>query len=156
MTRARPDDEAKLATFASELADAMHDALPRWVARSVSRFVAVEGEVALRVGEVSAQVQRDVGLAVRRLLETDIDEQRGNPLTVVRRGVGPITALLREMQATPVERDEVDERLFPDDVYGLSPASFADIDPALHEPGLRWGAAKAYVFKQRRRIEGRR
>lgn len=156
MTRARPEDEAKLASFASELADAMHDALPRWVARSVGRFLAVEGDLARRVDEVGAQVQRDVGLAVRRLLETDIDEQRGNPLALVRRGVGPITALLRDESVPPIERDEMDERMFPDDVYGLSPASFADIDPALHEPGLRWGAAKAFVFKQRRHLEGRR
>ena len=156
MTRARPDDEAKLSAFASELADAMHDALPRWVERSVARFVAVEGDVARRVDEVGAQVQRDVGLAVRRLLETDIDEQRSNPLAIVRRGVAPITALLRDVSAPPVERDEMDERMFPDDIYGLAPASFTDIDPALHEPGLRWGAAKAFVHQQRRRIEGKR
>ena len=36
-------------------------------------------------------------------------------------------------------------RNFPDDVYDLSPATFADVDPALHEPGLVWGAAKAHV-----------
>ena len=31
-----------------------------------------------------------------------------------------------------------------------------DLDPALHEPGLRWGAAKAHVVLARRRAEGRR
>ena len=51
-------------------------------------------------------------------------------------------------------RDEFAERTFPDDVYDLSPASFADVDPALHEPGLMWGAAKAHVILHRRRSEG--
>jgi hypothetical protein len=41
-------------------------------------------------------------------------------------------------------------------VYDLTPASFADVDPALHEPGLVWGAAKAHVHLARRRREGRR
>ena len=48
------------------------------------------------------------------------------------------------------------ERAFPDDVYDLAPASFADVDPALHEPGLVWGAAKAHVHLARRRRDGRR
>jgi hypothetical protein len=50
-----------------------------------------------------------------------------------------------------VPRDEFSVRSFPDDAYDLSPASFADVDPALHEPGLAWGAAKAYVHLARRR-----
>ena len=33
---------------------------------------------------------------------------------------------------------------------------FADVDPTLHEPGLRWGASKAHVVLLRRRAEGRR
>jgi putative CocE/NonD family hydrolase len=45
---------------------------------------------------------------------------------------------------------------FPDDAYDLGPASFADIDPSLHEPGLMWGAAKAHVHLARRRAEGLR
>ena len=41
-------------------------------------------------------------------------------------------------------------------LYDLSPASFADLAPALKEPGLVWGAAKAHVHLSRRRAEGRR
>ncbi len=46
--------------------------------------------------------------------------------------------------------------MFPDDDYDLTPASFGDLDPALHEPGLVWGAAKAHVFLARRRAAGQR
>jgi hypothetical protein len=48
-----------------------------------------------------------------------------------------------------VQRDADAERLFPDDPYDLTPGSFADIDPELHDPGLLWGAAKAHVVKHR-------
>jgi hypothetical protein len=58
--------------------------------------------------------------------------------------------VLREAGARPVARDAQAQRHFPDDLYDLTPASFADIDPALHEPGLVWGAAKAHVHLRRR------
>ncbi len=45
-------------------------------------------------------------------------------------------------------------RAFPDDPFDLSPATFGDIDERLAEPGLRWGAAKAYVHLARRRAAG--
>ncbi len=51
----------------------------------------------------------------------------------------------------PLARDAFARRQDPDDVYDLMPASFADIDPALAEPGLVWGAAKAHVHLARRR-----
>ena len=46
-------------------------------------------------------------------------------------------------------RDDQQVHLFPDDDYDLAPANFADVDPSLAEPGLTWGAAKAYVHLQR-------
>ena len=52
-------------------------------------------------------------------------------------------------------RDRFAEQTFPDDVYDLVPASFADVDPSLHEPGLLWGAAKAHTVLVRRKGLGR-
>jgi hypothetical protein len=78
---------------------------------------------------------------VRSVLAADIDEQRVNPLAVVRRAVPYPTAVLRDAGVSPVVRDPQSVEHFPDDDYDLAPASFADLDPALHEPGLRWGAA---------------
>jgi hypothetical protein len=59
--------------------------------------------------------------------------------------------VLVEAGVAPVRRDPHAERLFPDDVYDLAPAAFADLDPSVHEPGLVWGAAKAHVVLARRR-----
>ncbi len=47
-------------------------------------------------------------------------------------------------------------RLSSGNEVGLAPASFADLHPDLHEPGLVWGAAKAHVVLARRRREGLR
>jgi hypothetical protein len=50
-----------------------------------------------------------------------------------------------------VVRDDYDEAHFPDDVYGLTPRTFADVDPALHDVALVWGAAKARASMVRHR-----
>jgi hypothetical protein len=59
--------------------------------------------------------------------------------------------LLTNLGCAPVVRDEFDERSFPDDVYGLSPATWVDIDEALVEPGIEWGAWKAATVMMRKK-----
>ena len=61
------------------------------------------------------------------------------------------TQVLDAEGVAPVARDPFAQRQTPDDAYDLTPASFADIDPGLAEPGLVWGAAKAHVHLARRR-----
>ena len=70
-------------------------------------------------------------------------------MTLLRAAVRYPTEVLRAAGVPGVVRDEQQERLFPNDVYDLAPANFADVDPALAEPGLAWGAAKAYIHLQR-------
>ena len=141
---------------ASALADAIEDALPRWVSRSVERILVAHAGAAepATMAEAAAAGRRaveEVMPRVRALLATDVDQQRTNPLSILRAAVRYPTEVLRAAGVPPVKRDEFDERAFPDDDYGLTPASFADVDPALHEPGLMWGAAKAHVHLSRRR-----
>jgi hypothetical protein len=143
------------------LADAVEAAIPGWVERAArtvlaDQGIAVDVALAARIDEAAAAARDDGGPRVRRLLATDIDEQAGNPLAVLRGLVRYPTDVLAAAGARPVARDEFDVRAFPDDVYGLTPASFAEVDPALAEPGLTWGAAKAHVHLTRRRREGRR
>lgn len=153
-------DEAQLQAHAEALADAVDAALPRWVERSVTTRLAEAGRSADpyrdEIAEAADRARTEVGGDVRALLQLDIDVQWTNPLALLRRAVAHATDVLDRAGVAPVDRDETDERLFPDDRYGLTPASFADVDPALHEPGIAWGAAKAYVHLARRRREGRR
>ena len=136
------------------LAQAISDALPRWVERSVRRRLEDAGrevgpEVMAAAAEAGERAAAEVGRAVRELLERDVDQQGTTPLSLVRGAVRYPTAVLREAGLPPLERDEAQEALFPNDPYDLSPASFADIDPSVAEPGLVWGAAKAFVHMQR-------
>lgn len=138
------------------LADAISGALRGWVERSVRRRLvdagrAIGPDVLAAAADAGRRATVEVGGAVRDLLEADIDEQATTPLSLLRGAVRYPTAVLREAGVPPVGRDEVQERLFPEDVYDLAPATFADVDPALAEPGLVWGAAKAFVHLQRHR-----
>ena len=154
-------DEATLASIADALADGVEAAVPAWVERSVTHLVeahrgVVDPEVRSAAAAAGRQAAQDVGAEVRALLATDVDEQRANPLALLRAAVRFPTEVLHAAGVPPVVRSAFDERAFPDDVYGLAPATWADIDPALHERGLVWGAAKAHVVLARRRAEGKR
>lgn len=132
------------------LADAIEIALPGWVERSVAGRLPDAG-ASVRAAAAAAGVRAgsEVGAEVRALLELDVDQQRTTPLTLLRAAVRYPTEVLREASAPPVGRDREQERLFPDDVYDLTPATFADVDPALGDLGLAWGAAKAFTHLQR-------
>lgn len=158
---AAPAPEAVLAGYAATLADGVVAALGPWVRRVVAERAeqwrpgsADEvAEAARRAGERAAA---EVGGQVRCLLAEDVDEQATGPLALVREATRYPTEVLAGAGVPAVVRDDFAVQAFPADVYDLVPASFADLDPALHEPGLVWGAAKAHVVLARRRAEGRR
>jgi hypothetical protein len=139
---------------AAALADAIEAALPSWVERSVARVMTawkgtVDDSMQRAAAEAGRNAAAEVGPAVRKLLAADIDDQRTTPLSLLRGAVRYPTAVLEAVGVPPVRRDEQQERLFPEDVYDLAPATFADVDPALADVGLAWGAAKAFEHLQR-------
>jgi hypothetical protein len=143
-----------LAELASTLADGVDAALAPWVESCVRRlllaYAGTVDEVVMARARTAGQAARDeVGPRVRALLELDVDEQWTNPLAVVRAAVVFPTGVLRDAGVPGVVRDAAAEAQFPDDDYDLTPTRFADLDPELHEPGLAWGAAKAFVVKAR-------
>lgn len=151
------EPDANLAQCGAELATAVEAALPGWVERRVAervqQFTSMPApDDLLAAARAAGERARDeVGAELRRALLADVDAQLVNPLAIVRRAVAYPTAVLRAAGVPEVVRDEFEERAFPDDVYALSPASFADVDPSLHEPGLVWGAAKAHAHLARHR-----
>jgi hypothetical protein len=155
MGRVEPHATPSATTTGGALADAVVAALPGWVERSVARILRAwtgevpDPEVMDQAREAGRRAAEEVGAAVRALVAADIDEQRTTPLALLRGGVRYPTAVLQAAGVPPVERDPIQVRLLPDDLYDLSPASFADVDPALAEPGLIWGAAKALTHRRR-------
>src|ERR1700687_851940 len=100
--------------YAQALYAAAVAALPGWVQRCVrSRASGLDDEAA----EAGRRAALDAGARLRVLLATDIDEQRTNPLSVLRGAVVYPTEVLKAARVAPVARDAFVERGFPDDIY---------------------------------------
>ncbi len=147
------NDEAQLAAFAFDLAERIEAAISGWVERSLRE----KGGVAFNPAAAPGVAEETVAVvmpALRAALAADVDAGVGSPLASLRAGVTPMTECLSAWGSPHPPRDEFHERQFPNDPYQLGPAAFADLDPALHEPGLLWGAARAHVHLRRRREAG--
>jgi hypothetical protein len=149
-----PDDIYRRCS--EELVRAVGEAVGPWVARVVhDRHLAWAGtlpdSVAAAARRAGDEARAEVVAALWRLVALDVEDQRTNPLSLLRAAVEHPTAVLAAAGVPEVVRDRFAEEAFPADVYDLSPASFADVGPELAEPGLVWGAAKAHLVLSRRR-----
>jgi hypothetical protein len=151
------EDLQRLSEYATALADAIESVLGPWVERSVERVYVQQltrrptEEVRDAAALAGATATAEIVPKLRALLALDIDEQRSGPLSLLRSAARFPTGVLLDAGVPGAVRDEFLQTQFPDDVYDLGPAAFADLDPSLHEPGLIWGAAKAHVHLARRR-----
>ena len=141
---------------AAALADAVETALPGWVqrcvrARAADAGIDVDARPALAgaTAEAARRARDEVGAAVRALLGEDLDAQRTTPLALLRGAVSYPTEVLRAAGVPPVARDDFARDRFPGDPYDLTPATWADVDGSLVEPGIAWGAAKALAHRRR-------
>jgi hypothetical protein len=149
-----PDVPGLLDDHARALANAIEGAIPGWVTGSVERVMANQSaimtpEIRRAADAAASGAQATAGAAIRALLSQEIDDQHGTPLMILRQTVKFPTRVLQAAGMSPVRRDRFAERAFPDDLYDLTPASLADIDPALTDLGISWGAAKAFEHKRR-------
>lgn len=144
--------------YVQQLADAAAAVVPAWLVRCVvdnARRLGAVPTPQLRADaeEMSRMAAPIVIDELNRLLETDVDQQATNPLSVLRNAVRFPTEVLARHGVPHAHRDPFDVRAFPADVYALSPATWADVDESLQEPGLIWGAWKAKTILDRRRTD---
>ncbi|MEO7398462.1 MAG: hypothetical protein ABIW84_07860 [Ilumatobacteraceae bacterium] len=142
--------------YVQQLLDAVSRAVAPWLERCVvetSRRLTggCTDDLRTAAATMAAESAPTVVEQLRELFETDVEQQRTNPLSVLRAAVRHPTEVLARARIPPVRRDEFAERAFPVDVYALSPATWADVDESLREPGLIWGAWKAKSVLDRRR-----
>jgi len=143
-------DEAPAALLA-----AARRTVPGWL-RRITTQACVRGGA--DPGSFAVDLDRTVDAAsaaaleqLAELLATDVDLQRTTPLSVLRGATTSVSDFLRAHRVTPpTPIDPVA------DEFQLEPATWSDVDPALHEPGLTWGAWKAMTVLARRRDEGLR
>lgn len=161
---ATAEADRRLARIGAQFALAVVGAVPAWVEHSVLRvldaFEAAGGKLgsedgregvrarARQSGEQAAEALRG---PLQRLLASDVDAQSATPLVLVRQLVAFPTAVLAGAGVPPVERDRFAEQHFPDDRYGLTPASLAVLGEGPADLALAWGAAKAAAHRARHR-----
>lgn len=141
------DPDHPIVGYAADLVAAVEASLGGWIRDAVaSRHPGPLGsDTEARIEVAASEAVADVGGRLRQLLALDIDHQWTNPLSIIRSAVVYPTAILSAAGVEPPDRDADARRLHPDDLYDLAPAAFADLGPAVHEPGLAWGAAKAHL-----------
>ena len=158
----RADDEARGLRLLAETGDAIVAGvareLPGWTERQVLRILDAWGRAApdtraraerAGVDAGDAATERVVG-ELRALLATDPSTQSATPLEIVRSAYREPTLVLAAAGIPPVERDEFDERAWPDDRYGLVIATLGDLgDDELAPLHFAWGMAKAAVLRAR-------
>lgn len=147
----------------ASLAAAVVAAVPGWVQRAVDgvldAWTAVGGVLQPEAGDTDAVRQRaaEAGEAAQRalsddlrlLLAADVDAQWTTPLSMVRALVEFPTEVLVQAGVSPRVRDRFDEKRFPADPYGLTPASLSALGPEVGDLALAWGAAKAAAHRAR-------
>jgi hypothetical protein len=148
-----PDPDQVLAELGEELTARVSAAVPAWVVRCVEERLAPDAperdRVLTRAEVAGRRAGQEVAAQLHALLGADVDGQRSTPLAVVRAAVPYPTEVLRQAQVPPVPRDPFVSARFPDDPYGLTPASLAAMDPHLGETAIAWGAAKAMAHRKR-------
>lgn len=146
--------------YAEALLSATTLAMPKWVRRSVETVAKTAGvsltDSADVIDVAAADATTLVSGRLRALFDTDVDRQRTNPLEILRGAVPYPTSVLVGLGVQPLSRHQFETERFPDDIYGLTPATWADIDESLYEPGIIWGAWKAKTILDRRRAQGMR
>ena len=145
-------DTSTLEPYPAALMSAVDGAAPAWIRR---RLVEIAGDAPLDVDEVAARVAGEMTQELFVLLKCDVDDQRENPLHVLRRATRAASHALRAAGVTAPVRDEFEARAMPDDVYAIGPLTWRDLSDDVHEAGISWGAWKAATVLARRREEGK-
>ena len=150
-----PDYITQVDQYSTRLLETSDRVVSQWVERLIQKHCDERMMSNLKDGDhvssVVARVGNEVHTKLCDLLLIDVFEQRTNPLAIFRQATRPISDLLKTAGCAPVVRDEFDERSFPDDIFGLSPATWVDIDEMMVEPGIEWGAWKAATIVMRKK-----
>lgn len=142
------EDDKKMATYGADLVSAVDAAIGPWLQHQSRELIGPDlpTEVTTTIDAVATETHR----LLIELTTADIDQPLSGPLERMRRAVSQLTPALDAAGAQRPRRDPFDAEMRPDDVYALGPMAFSDLGDAVHNAGIGWGAAKAYLHQQRR------
>ena len=143
------DDEQRFEKYGRLLHSAVEGSFEPWLTgllQDRSGGAELPEEVRSAVHSASA----DAASNIRTLVEADVDVALSGPLEQMRRALTGLAPILDAHGFERPSRDPVESEMRPDDVHSLGPMSFMDLGAEVHEAGISWGAAKAYLHRQRR------
>lgn len=143
---------SELNPYSQALLDAVLEAIPSWLMRKISE---VAPRIDIDSNSIIDSTLNDVRAKFVQLLALDVDDQRINPLHILRQSTRFVTTALIESGVPPVARDEFDQQSMPNDVYSFGPLTWRDLSENVHDAGIAWGAWKAASVLTRRRAEGK-
>ena len=149
-----------LEPYPRDLYEAVLQAVPLWVSRRMIEIASPAGVEAgadfmSSVEKVIQQTTNQLQGDLLTLLTTDVDQQRFNPLQVIREANVFANQALETLGIPLPHRDEFDAHVMPHDSYAFGPLTWRDLSEDVHEAGISWGAWKAATVLTRRRAEGK-
>lgn len=142
------DDEQAYIYYGELLREAVAEALGPWLVTQLRDRFSIDPELLADAIDV---VVADADARLKVLVHADVDNPLSGPLERIRGAVEQLNPRLVELGAVPPTRDPFDVRIRPDDVFALGPVAFSDLSDRVHETGITWGAAKAYLHQSRRK-----
>lgn len=155
-----PPTEDALEQYPRDLYDAVVVAIPAWISRRMLEISSLGGMSASAdfmslIEEVAQHTVQQISGDLLVLLSTDVDQQRFNPLQVIREANVFANRALEVAKVPVPHRDEFDSQVMPHDIYSVGPLTWRDLSEDVHEAGISWGAWKAATVLTRRRAEGK-
>ena len=147
-------DAQGLEPYPQALYDAVMSSVYQWILGRMQLLTETSGPQEI-LQSAAQKVSDLVGVELFQLLSTDVDQQRMNPLHILRACTAPATAALKSLGVPEVARDQFDQSVMPNDSYALGPLTWRDLGEEVHDAGINWGAYKAAVVITRRRDEGK-
>lgn len=144
---ATSDEQAYIA-YGEQLRQAVSVALRPWLVVQLRERFSIEAD---QVDDVLDAIVADADDRLHELVHADVDVPLSGPLERIRGAVEKLNPRLTALGVTPPARDPFDVRIRPNDVFALGPASFSDLGDDVHQAGITWGAAKAYLHQSRRK-----
>ncbi len=149
-----------LESYPKDLFMAVIHAVPSWVARRMLEIashggVSAGADFMEAIESVSRETVQQLSGDLLALLATDVDQQRFNPLQVIREANVFANQSLAMLGVPVPRRDEFDAQVMPHDSYAIGPLTWKDLSEDVHDAGISWGAWKAATVLMRRRAEGK-
>ena len=132
------------------LLQAVRDSFGPWF---LSRLRTLAGGGTEDLESAADQAAAWVHTELAALLSRDVEEQRTNPLQLLRNASRFAEPVLRAAGVPEPVRDEFEQRAMPEDPYGIGPLAWMDLGEDVHEAGIIWGAWKAATVISRHRGE---